>query len=196
METKMTKTMMIGASLLALSLGTSATFAGFGDIFNPNGGSGGGPVDIGDVFNNTTDDDEADPWDEIFNPQPEAAPVINKKIDIFKPFPDLNLDFSDGTPPGTMVDYAKVAKLNVNFGLSCAVAGTPSEFPNDVVIANTGLIAVPAHAIIQWQVKATGETGITSLTKTLKPGKSIKLSNVLKGGVEAGTPCAITAIGQ
>jgi hypothetical protein len=190
METNMI-TRIAAAGLVALALTTSLSFGGIGDIFHPTGG-GSEPIDIGGVFHNTDNDDPD--FGEIFNPKPDT--VINKHIDIYKPFPDLNIDFGNSTPaPGTMLDYGKLAKLNEGFALTCAVSGTPSEFPDDVVIANAGLVTIPAGTQIAWQIKAPKLSGVAVLSKALKAGKIVRLNGVLAGGVEAGTNCAIRAIG-
>src|SRR5262245_19466338 len=107
METEMITRMLAG--LVALSLTTSLSLADAGDIFHPQ--AGGSHIDISDAFHQT-DDDNDDPWDPIFNPQPETKPTIYKKI------PGL---FGDNPPaPGQMVDYEDVAKLNSDFALSCS----------------------------------------------------------------------------
>ena len=54
----------------------------------------------------------------------------------------------------------------------------------------------PAGTNVRWQIASLGLEGVATLQQTLKPGKSIGLRGVLEGGVEVGTPCAITAIGQ
>jgi hypothetical protein len=181
----------IATGLVALALTTSLSLGGIGDIFHPTGG-GSDPIDIGGVFHNTDNDDPD--FGGLFNPKPD--PVINKHIDIYKPFPDLNIDFGSSTPaPGTMVDYGKLAKLNENFALTCAVSGTPSEFPDDVVIANAGLVTIPAGTQIAWQIKTPKLAGVAVLSKALKSGKVVRLDGVLAGGVEPGTTCAIKAVG-
>ena len=76
------------------------------------------------------------------------------------------------------------------------MGGTPTEFPDDLFIANKGLVAVPAGTNVRWQIASLSLEGVATLQQTLKPGKSIGLRGVLQGGVEVGTPCAITAIGQ
>lgn len=145
---------------------------------------------------------EAGKFDSIFHPS-TPTPVINKSIDLTpdKPIITKYIDLGFGQPgaPGAanpgLASYRDVANLNIGLRLNCAVAGTPVEFPDDLVIANAGLIDVAAGTQIQWQVAAAGQTGIAVLAKTLKPGKSVKFNGVLAGGVEIGTACAITAIG-
>ena len=187
MQTKYT----IAAIALAAALAASgvAEAGKFDNIFHPDGDSSSSAgQDIGDIFHQTDD---------------KPAPVINKHIDLTPPehvkYVDFGLGGNGGAPgaanPG-LTDYREVARLNIGLRLNCAVAGTPVEFPDDLVIANAGLIDVAAGTQIQWQVAAAGQSGIAVLATTLKPGKSIKLNGVLAGGVETGTACAITAIGH
>jgi hypothetical protein len=84
-----------------------------------------------------------------------------------------------------------VAKLGPT--LKCTVTGTPSEFPNDLLVANTGLVIVPAGTRLSWT--AAGEKGSMVLHNALVPGQKIRLSNVLDGGSEAGSTCKAKAIG-
>ncbi len=93
------------------------------------------------------------------------------------------------TPPTTSINV--VAKVGA--ALRCTVSGTPAEFPNDLLVANTGLVVVPAGTKLAW--KAAAELGTVELDKALVPGKSLRLRNVLEAGVEAGSACTAKAIG-
>jgi hypothetical protein len=158
-------------------------------------------------------------FDGVFNPKPDPVihshiditpdkPVIHGDIDITpdKPriykyidlFPDTNGsgNGAGGIGAGGYVSYRQAVRINPGLKLSCLVGGTPTEFPDDLFIANKGLIAVPAGTNVRWQIASLGLEGVATLQQTLKPGKSIGLRGVLTGGVEVGTPCAITAIGQ
>ncbi len=96
----------------------------------------------------------------------------------------------DGQPVrGVKLD----AKVKIGAILKCTVAGTPSEFPDDLRIANAGVVAIPVGTQFKWKVQ--GVSGIASLGQALKPGKALKLNGVLQGGVEAGTACSAKAIG-
>jgi hypothetical protein len=200
METEMhtTKYTIAAVALIAALAVSGAAEAGkFNGIFHPDGSSAAG--DIGDVLKNPGGDKPD--FGGIFNPKPE--PVINKPIDVMPDpliYHDLGIDFGNGGAPGAadpgLTSYKEVARLNIGLRLNCAVAGTPVEFPDDLVIANAGLIDVAAGTQIQWQIAAAGQSGIAVLAKTLKPGKSVKFNGVLAGGVEIGTACAITAIGH
>ena len=84
-------------------------------------------------------------------------------------------------------------KLDFGTSIKGQVAGTPSEFPDDLRIRNAGLTTIPADTQIKW--KAGSEHGVAVLAQGLKPGQAAKLSNVLDSALEAGTPCAAKAIG-
>lgn len=92
---------------------------------------------------------------------------------------------------GKSSNVTVVAKLGPV--LKCTVAGTPSEFSNDLLVANIGLDPLPVGTKVAW--KADGQKGSTHLSKALAPGKSIRLSNVLASGAEAGSVCTAKAIG-
>jgi hypothetical protein len=171
----------IAASLLVLTLATPLVQAA--SIFDS--GNGGSDSNPGDNF-----------WD---LPEPQAPIEINPHYQVPKrptlDHYDPSLDLGLGPDKGKPVDYTKLAKLNVNLSLSCAVAGTPVEFPDDILIANSGLIEIPVGTQIVWQTKAPNLQGTTILAKTLKPGKSVKLNGVLAGGLSPYTKCVIKAIG-
>ncbi len=99
--------------------------------------------------------------------------------------------------PTTTSNHGKSSNITVvaKLGpvLKCTVAGTPSEFPNDLLVANVGLVPLPVGTKLAW--KADGQRGSMHLAKTLAPGKSIRLSNVLASGAEAGSACTAKAIG-
>jgi hypothetical protein len=188
-------------ALAALVAGNGLALAGnpwdviSGGISNQNAPSN----PISDAINNANNNDPD--FDGIFNPQPQQpAPVIHKVIDITTDKPTIYkvLDlFPDGQPTtGGYLTYRQVALANPGLKLSCSVAGTPVEFPDDIFIANTGTVAVPAGTKIRWHVASLGLDGVATLDRTLKTGKSIGLRGVLEGGAEIGTPCAIKAIGH
>jgi hypothetical protein len=175
-------------ALVAMLLGTS--FASAGGLHIPGLGDSGG--DVHESRDNGTPD-----FGSIFNPQPEPEitvsrdlfEVLNPQVDMV----DLGVDMGGNGVPGK----GKGAKLSakVKFGaiLKCSVAGTPSEFPDDLRIANAGVVAIPAGTQFKWKVQ--GASGIAALGQALQPGKSVKLNGVLDGGVEAGTVCSAKANG-
>ncbi len=114
-------------------------------------------------------------------------PVIYSDIDFF---PDQPSGPSNGSPSGPSGPSIVDAKV-IGGGLAkCLVRGTPSEFPDDLVIVNVGVTTLGAGTEIKWTIKSQHLSGIVTLTKALDPGKSVKLNGVLAGGLEAETPCS------
>jgi hypothetical protein len=73
----------------------------------------------------------------------------------------------------------------------CQVAGTPSEFPNDVWILNKGLGTINAGSKIKWNLSGySSYQGTHTLVASLNPGQGVLLNNVLPNGVEAGHACS------
>lgn len=77
---------------------------------------------------------------------------------------------------------------------ACEVAGTPSEFPNDIRIFNKGFATLNAGTKIQWKVASANKQGYYTLAQPLQPGKGVFLSGVLGSGIEAGKPCTAVKI--
>jgi hypothetical protein len=83
---------------------------------------------------------------------------------------------------GQTVPVVKVA--------GCQVAGTPSEFPNDVWIINKGLGTINAGTKVKWNLPGySSYQGTHTLVASLNPGQGVLLNNVLPNGVEAGHAC-------
>jgi hypothetical protein len=80
--------------------------------------------------------------------------------------------------------------LQVRPVVACAVQGTPSEFPDDVMIFNKGAGVIAAGTKVHWSVPFANKQGNYTLASALQPGKGVFLGGVLPGGVEAGKPCA------
>ena len=78
--------------------------------------------------------------------------------------------------------------------LDCKVWGTPVEFPSDVLLTNTGSIAVAAGTKIHWDVPAPHYQGSVMLAAPLAVGGHLFLNNVLAGGAVAGTPCTTSIV--
>lgn len=186
------------ASLALAAILLSTSLASAGSFLDIGSGGGGGGNSGGDSILDMIDDPSDEPdqnFDPIFNPKPEIA-LHPELIDTLNDDPqiqivDLGIGHSGHGKPGNK----GTLQANVKLGtiLKCVVAGTPSEFPDDLRIANAGVTSLPAGTQLKWS--AAGVNGAVSLGKTLQPGKSIKLSNVLPGGVEAGTVCSAKAIG-
>ena len=79
---------------------------------------------------------------------------------------------------------------------SCDVAGSPSEFPNDIWVTNKGAGKLDAGTKVQWSIPGYGSTykGTYTLVAALNPGQGVHLLNVLPNGVEAGHDCKAKAI--
>lgn len=143
---------------------------------------------------------DSDPPDfgDIFNPQPEPEIIVSHDLfEVLNPpvdFVDLGIDMGNGAAGQGRARGDKLS-AKVKFGaiLKCTVAGTPSEFPDDLRIANAGVVTIPAGTQFKWKVQ--GASGIAALGQALQPGKALKLNDVLHGGVEAGTACSAKAIG-
>lgn len=165
------------------------------------GGGGGGPGDPWLPGGNDDNDDHW--WDDLDNIGNDSgngsgmidAPVIDvdgkPKINfngqvLVTPI-DINKDVLNSKPGG------KPGKLGVkpvkvlDVAIACQVAGTPVEFPDDLLLINQGA-ALSAGTTIKWKVKSAGQ-GYVQLASDLPTGGSVKASGVLEGGVEAGKPC-------
>lgn len=81
-------------------------------------------------------------------------------------------------------------KLNLSKVVGCQVAGTPSEFPDDIVILNRGTGILAAGTKVRWSVPAAGKQGVYVLASSLAPGRGVGVHGVLGAGVEAGKPCS------
>jgi hypothetical protein len=90
------------------------------------------------------------------------------------------------TKPGMGKKSGQSARA-LDVAIACKVAGTPTEFPDDLVLTNYGQ-PLAAGTTIKWKVKSAGH-GHIQLAKDLPTGGSAKASGVLAGGVEAGKPC-------
>lgn len=68
------------------------------------------------------------------------------------------------------------------------------EFPNDIFILNKGAGVLKAGQKVAWSVPFANAKGTYVLTADLAPAKSVFLSNVIPGSVEAGHDCKATAL--
>lgn len=180
--------------ILVLALASTSSLAG---NFTLGGGGGGkGPS----IESPDTDNDTPTSFDDFYDPVTDlgsgSGGLIGKapKIDLDSPTPanSPNKKFDiDYVPPtdGVLTSTGDVAIAAIS--LTCAVAGTPAEFPNDILIANTGLVEIPARTRIVWQIESPRVSGTAVLAKALKPGKHTRANDVLRNGVEAGTPCSV-----
>ncbi len=97
----------------------------------------------------------------------------------------------------------QVNKADINKGVlqlakiaGCDVAGSPSEFPNDIWVTNKGAGKLVAGTKVQWSIPGYGNTykGTHTLVAALNPGQGVHLLNVLPNGVEAGHDCKAKAL--
>jgi len=96
--------------------------------------------------------------------------------------------------PGT-IDINKGGVLKLAMIATCDVAGTPSEFPNDIWVTNKGAGTLNAGTKVKWSIPGYGNAyaGTYTLLAALNPGQGVKLSNILPNGVEAGHECKAKA---
>lgn len=96
---------------------------------------------------------------------------------------------------GMQVQQLDASKLRLAKVAGCSVAGTPVEFPDDIVIVNKGLAKLVAGTKIKWSIPGYATyAGVHTLVADLGPGQGVKLNGVLGSGVEAGHACAAKAL--
>ncbi len=99
----------------------------------------------------------------------------------------IQINQTNGQLNPEILQLAKIA--------ACQVAGTPSEFPDDIWLVNKGAGKLVAGTKIKWSVNGYSSLkGTHTLVAALDPGQGIKLNGVLGGGVEAGHPCSAKAL--
>ena len=77
--------------------------------------------------------------------------------------------------------------LQVGKFASCMVAGTPSEFPDDIRFTNKSSVKLSAGTKIKWTVQGM-DTGTYTLVADLAPGANVLATNQ-NAGIEAGRDC-------
>ena len=82
---------------------------------------------------------------------------------------------------------AMPGKLQIRPVAGCSLAS--GEFPNDIWVTNKGAAILKAGAKVQWNVPFANASGVYTLVADLGVGKSVFLSNVIPGSVEAGHDC-------
>jgi hypothetical protein len=80
----------------------------------------------------------------------------------------------------------------IDIAVACEVAGTPTEFPDDLVLVNLGA-TLSSGTTIMWKIKSVDQ-GYVRLNRELPEGGKIKASDVLDAGVEAGRQCSAKVI--
>jgi invasion protein IalB len=89
---------------------------------------------------------------------------------------------------GQVVQIDK-SKLQLAKIAGCTVAGTPSEFPDDLRFTNKGVGTLKAGTKISWTLTGYNTKGTYTLVADLSPGATAFAAGVLGGGVEAGHDC-------
>ena len=77
--------------------------------------------------------------------------------------------------------------LQVGKFASCMVAGSPSEFPDDIRFTNKSTVKLSAGTKIKWTVQGM-DTGTYTLVADLAPGAHVLATNQ-NAGIEAGRDC-------
>lgn len=72
--------------------------------------------------------------------------------------------------------------------ITCVANGTPSEFPNDIVFTNRGA-RLNAGTKLVWRFSGPYIRGTFTLPAALANNASIRASNIVPGGVQAGKYC-------
>lgn len=73
---------------------------------------------------------------------------------------------------------------------TCKVAGSPSEFPDDIWFTNKGNVVLPAGTKINWKLAGYNNSKNHTLVADLAPGAGVYALNANPGGTEAGHDCA------
>lgn len=99
------------------------------------------------------------------------------------------------SPTQTQIDpvITKIVPRRNAYKIGCVADGTPVEFPNDLVLSNKGASAIPAGTKVNWAMAGYGFSGVHTLSSSLQSGASVRVSNVLGSGVEAGKACMANA---
>jgi hypothetical protein len=73
--------------------------------------------------------------------------------------------------------------------LDCDVGG------DDLLVANTGTIDIPAGTKLKWSVKSYGAQGYVQLKHGLEAGADVRVADVLDGAAKDGTTCSVKPTG-
>jgi hypothetical protein len=91
-----------------------------------------------------------------------------------------------GNGQAVQIDRSKLQLAKI---AGCMVAGTPSEFPDDLRFTNKGVGVLKAGTKISWKLAGYATGGTHTLVADLAPGSTVFASGILGGGVEAGHDC-------
>src|SRR5262245_28716168 len=78
--------------------------------------------------------------------------------------------------------------------LACMHAGTPVEFPDDIILVNKGTSMIPAGTKVLWKMTNLPQQGVYTFSAPLAPNKMVFLSGALGYAMEAGKPCTVKFI--
>lgn len=82
-----------------------------------------------------------------------------------------------------------VAEVVKTMLISCRVAGTPDDLPNDLKFRNIGDITIPAGTRVYWLISETQDHGYFVLPQDLPVGKSISDLDILPQGLPTDDHC-------
>jgi hypothetical protein len=91
--------------------------------------------------------------------------------------------------PAQMQAVRKPVAVSMIQTFDCVVQGTPTEFPDDIVITNKGAGTIAKGKVFHWTIPNTSRQGDWVLTQDLLGGKSVLASGVVGGGHPAGAKC-------
>lgn len=93
----------------------------------------------------------------------------------------------------SQVTQVKPPILQLKKIVTCMVAGSPSEFPDDLWFFNKGIGAIAKGTKVQWSLPGTTKTGQFVLQADLPMGQAVFAGGILGNGYEAGHACKATA---
>ena len=91
-------------------------------------------------------------------------------------------------PVGTMPAPVTIVSFD------CTVQGTPTEFPADNYIKNTGNTAAVKGTRLSWAIPNTTRKGTLTLSADMAPGTGKIVSGVIPGGTAAGVKCTVKVV--
>ncbi|RYH07064.1 MAG: hypothetical protein EON57_06195 [Alphaproteobacteria bacterium] len=97
-----------------------------------------------------------------------------------------------GTQQGTSNRVVQPGDTQIAIAIkkaTCKVAGTPSEFPDDIWFTNKGNVVLKAGTKISWALSGYGAAKKHTLVADLAPGAGVYALGVNAGGIEAGHDC-------
>lgn len=190
------------AKLAAVTLATlllTTSLASAGDIHFPGVGDSDSdePSDFLDYLDETDEGDGEVPG----FPGPYNAPVIDVGDGLIQdppntpgpnPAPPAVLRLNNEAVNDVLLGRDITVKQALKQGyvvLDCSVDTT------ELLIANAGVIGIPAGTKLKWSIKSYGAQGYVQLKADLLAGKTIRVADVLEGQAKAGTNCAVGVTG-